>query len=117
MAYAVIDEGSAMLLLHGLGGTADFWQPIARDLARTHTVICPDLLGFGFSDKPRVAYTPARHAGAIMAVLRAVEMTALHTVEGHSCGGVVAVALLAAGAARIDRLALAAAPYPSPRFL
>ncbi len=46
--------GPVVLLLHGLGGTADFSQPIARALARTYTVICPDLLGFGFSDKPRV---------------------------------------------------------------
>ncbi len=102
--------------MHGLGGTADFWQPIVGDLARTHTVICPDLLGFGFSDKPRVAYTPAHHASAVAAILRATNTTTLHAVVGHSCGGVVAVTLLASGAARAERLALAAAPYPSPRF-
>ena len=60
VAFTVTGTGSIVLLLHGLGGTADFWQPIVRELARTYTVICPDLLGFGFSDKPRVAYTSAR---------------------------------------------------------
>ena len=116
VAYAVMGTGPAVLLLHGLGGTADFWQPIVPELARTHTVICPDLLGFGFSDKPRVAYTPARHAGAVAAVLRATDTTTLHAVVGHSCGGVIAMTLLASGAVRAKRLALAAAPYPSPRF-
>jgi pimeloyl-ACP methyl ester carboxylesterase len=116
LAYVQLGAGSAVLLLHGLGGTADFWQPIVSDLARTHTVICPDLLGFGFSDKPHTQYTPALHARAVAAVLRATDTSTLHAVVGHSCGGVVAVALLAAGAAQTDRLVLAAAPYPSPHF-
>jgi pimeloyl-ACP methyl ester carboxylesterase len=116
LAYVQLGAGSAVLLLHGLGGTADFWQPIVADLARTHMVICPDLLGFGLSDKPHTQYTPALHASAVAAVLRAADTTALDTVVGHSCGGVVAVALLAAGAAQTDRLVLAAAPYPSPHF-
>jgi pimeloyl-ACP methyl ester carboxylesterase len=79
-------------------------------------VICPDLLGFGFSDKPHTQYTPTLHASAVAAVLRATDTTTLHAVVGHSCGGVVAVALLASGAARTERLALVATPYPSPRF-
>jgi pimeloyl-ACP methyl ester carboxylesterase len=116
LAYVQLGAGSAVLLLHGLGGTADFWQPIVADLARTHMVICPDLLGFGLSDKPHAQYTPALHARAVAAVLRATGTSTLHAIVGHSCGGVVAVALLAAGAAQTDRLVLAAAPYPSPHF-
>jgi pimeloyl-ACP methyl ester carboxylesterase len=52
LAYVQVGAGPAVLLLHGLGGTADFWQPLVSVLAASHTVICPDLLGFGFSDKP-----------------------------------------------------------------
>src|SRR6266498_5786417 len=73
IAYVVTGSGPAVLLLHGLGGTADFWQPVAHELAHTHRVICPDLLGFGFSDKPHVVYTPARHADAVAAVLQAAD--------------------------------------------
>jgi len=98
LAYVQLGAGSAVLLLHGLGGTADFWQPIVADLARTHTVVCPDLLGFGSSDKPPTQYTPALHARAVAAVLRATDTTTLDAVVSHSCGGVVAVALLANGA-------------------
>jgi pimeloyl-ACP methyl ester carboxylesterase len=61
-------------------------------------------------------YTPALHASVVAAVLRATNTTTLQAVVGHSCGGVVAVTLLACGAARADRLALVAAPYPSPHF-
>jgi pimeloyl-ACP methyl ester carboxylesterase len=116
LAYAQVGAGPAILLLHGLGGTADFWQPIISALAPIHTVICPDLLGFGFSDKPRVRYTPARLAGAVAAVLQATGVPSLHALVGHSCGGVVAIALLATAQLQADRLALVAAPYPSPRF-
>jgi pimeloyl-ACP methyl ester carboxylesterase len=116
VAYVRRGSGPALLLLHGLGGTADFWQPLIAALARTYTVVCPDLLGFGFSDKPDLAYTPTEHAAAVAAVVRATGINLLHALVGHSCGGVVAMTLLASGAVQSNRLALAAAPYPSPRF-
>jgi pimeloyl-ACP methyl ester carboxylesterase len=116
IAYVQLGAGPVVLLLHGLGGTADFWQPLIAALAPTHTVICPDLLGFGFSDKPAIAYTPARHAGAVASVLRASGAKSLLGIVGHSCGGVVAIALLADAQVRTERLALAATPYPSPQF-
>jgi pimeloyl-ACP methyl ester carboxylesterase len=53
-----------------------------------------------------VDYTPTRHAGAVAAVLKATSATELHAVVGHSCGGVVAMALLAPGEARASRLVL-----------
>ena len=116
IAYAMAGTGPAVLLLHGLGGTADFWQPIITALAPRYMVVCPDLLGFGFSDKPGIAYTPARHAAGVAAIMRALDIRLLHALVGHSCGGVVAT-LLASSAVQAERLALAAAPYPSPRFL
>jgi len=113
----VAGAGPPIVLLHGLGGTADVWQPLVADLAQDHRVICPDLLGFGFSDKPRDAtYTPARHGQAIGAVLDALGLHQLDALVGHSCGGVVAVAVLAGGGVTAKRLALASTPYPSPRF-
>ena len=46
VAYVCIGAGPPTLLLHGLGGTADFWQPVIERIAGHHTVIAPDLLGF-----------------------------------------------------------------------
>lgn len=117
IAYHVAGAGPYILLLHGLGGTADVWQPLVPDLAARFTVICPDLLGFGFSDKPSTAlYTPACHVQAVYAVLQAVNVGHLEAVLGHSCGGVIAVTLLAEHAITASRLALVSTPYPSPRF-
>lgn len=117
IAYHRAGNGPPILLLHGLGGSADFWQPLIATLASSYTLIVPDLLGFGFSDKPDdVVYTPARHSQAVCAVLAAANLGALDTVIGHSCGGVIAVTLLASGAIATTRLGLAATPYPSPRF-
>jgi pimeloyl-ACP methyl ester carboxylesterase len=116
LAYAVVGTGPAVLLLHGLGGTADFWQPVVARLAGDFTLICPDLLGFGYSDKPRLRYTLARHAGAMLAVTRAAGIQAPCAIVGHSIGGVVAAALCALDTLVITRVALAATPYPTPRF-
>jgi pimeloyl-ACP methyl ester carboxylesterase len=117
IAYAVQGRGPAMLLLHGLGGTADFWQPVIAALATRYTLIAPDLLGFGYSDRPDNArYTPTRHAQAVDAVLQAQGVHSVAALIGHSCGGVVAAQLIAAGHIRADRLVFTAVPYPSPRF-
>lgn len=116
VAYHRAGTGPAVLLLHGLGGTADFWQPLVTQLVDRYTVLCPDLLGFGASDKPDLVYTPARHAQAVEAVLRAAEIHQLHAVVGHSCGGVIALVLLARGAVVTASLVLAAVPYPAPRY-
>src|SRR5690349_12147262 len=52
VAYALVGRGPLIVLLHGLGGTADVWQPLLPTLAAAYTVLCPDLIGFGASDKP-----------------------------------------------------------------
>jgi haloacetate dehalogenase len=49
---AVAGSGSPVVLLHGFPQTHLMWRHVAADLARDHTVICPDLRGYGGSDKP-----------------------------------------------------------------
>lgn len=117
VAFHVVGNGPPVLLLHGLGGTADFWRPAIDALAGRFRLIAPDLLGFGFSDKPAASrYTPGEHVAALGAVLRAADTQTLHAVVGHSCGGPIAIALLAAGVCTAGRLVLTGAPYPAPRF-
>ncbi len=116
VAYAVRGAGPPILLLHGLSGSADYWQPAVQRLAPHATVIVPDLLGFGYSDKPPVEYTLEQHIGALAAVVRAAGAPHLRAVVGHSCGGVIAMAALGTVAVAADRLCLAATPFASPRF-
>lgn len=53
--------GPPVLLLHGHPRTHTTWHRVAPILARSHTVVCPDLPGFGGSSQP-----PERpdHAGS-----------------------------------------------------
>src|SRR2546429_9890102 len=43
--------GSPIVLLHGFPQTHLMWRHVAADLAADHTVICPDLRGYGASGK------------------------------------------------------------------
>jgi pimeloyl-ACP methyl ester carboxylesterase len=52
-AYRMAGSGPAVPLLHGIGDSSESWVPVMADLARDHTVVAPDLLGHGGSDKPR----------------------------------------------------------------
>src|SRR5215217_7203346 len=45
-------EGPPLLLLHGHPRTHTTWHRVAPQLANRHTVICPDLRGYGESSKP-----------------------------------------------------------------
>ena len=49
---AVGGGGAPVVLLHGFPQTHLMWRHVAADLAADHTVICPDLRGYGASDKP-----------------------------------------------------------------
>ena len=53
LAYSIGGEGPPLLLLHGFPQTRAMWAHIAPVLAQTHTVICPDLPGYGASHKPQ----------------------------------------------------------------
>ncbi|MFJ4657236.1 alpha/beta fold hydrolase [Nocardia sp. NPDC088792] len=52
LTAAVAGSGSPIVLLHGFPQTHLMWRHVAADLAADHTVICPDLRGYGASDKP-----------------------------------------------------------------
>ncbi|MDP9649824.1 alpha/beta fold hydrolase [Paraburkholderia caledonica] len=64
-------SGSPVLLLHGYPQTHVAWRLIAPTLARSHTVIVPDLPGYGDSrtrnDQPR--WTKRRVASALVAMM------------------------------------------------
>ncbi|MGW5445034.1 alpha/beta fold hydrolase [Streptomyces asiaticus] len=93
---AVAGSGSPVVLLHGFPQTHLMWRHVAADLAADHTVICPDLRGYGASDKPPAnadadpaAYAKRTMAADIVALARALghERFAL---AGHDRGALVA---------------------------
>ncbi len=90
---AVGGSGTPIVLLHGFPQTHLMWRHVAADLAADHTVICPDLRGYGASDKPVArdagTYSKRTMAADIVAVARALghERFAL---AGHDRGALVA---------------------------
>lgn len=90
---AVGGRGTPVVLLHGFPQTHLMWRHVAADLAADHTVICPDLRGYGDSDKPREdgpdTYAKRTMAADVVAVARRLghERFAL---AGHDRGALVA---------------------------
>lgn len=79
-------EGPPLLLLHGNPQTHAMWHKVAPVLARRFSVICPDLTGYGLSDKPPVSADHAPYAKRAMAA----DMLALMRALGHERFQVVA---------------------------
>lgn len=90
---AVGGSGSAVVLLHGFPQTHLMWRHVAPELARDHTVICPDLRGYGASDKP-AATDESTYSKRTMAADIAAVATALgherFALAGHDRGALVA---------------------------
>jgi pimeloyl-ACP methyl ester carboxylesterase len=91
---AVGGTGSPIVLLHGFPQTHLMWRHVAADLAADHTVICPDLRGYGASDKPS-----ARDAGTYSKRTMAADIITLagelgherFALAGHDRGALVAI--------------------------
>ena len=89
-AFRIAGSGPAILLIHGIGDNSTTWAPVHSALARRFTVIAPDLLGHGQSDKPRADYSVAAYANGMRDLLSVLDIERV-TVIGHSLGGGVAM--------------------------
>lgn len=104
-AYVHQGRGPAVLLIHGIGDTSDTWAELIGPLSRDHTVVAPDLLGHGRSDKPRADYSVAAYANAMRDLLSVLGIERA-TVIGHSLGGGVAMQFAYQYPKRCERLVL-----------
>ncbi|ABW12752.1 alpha/beta hydrolase fold [Parafrankia sp. EAN1pec] len=93
LSTAVGGTGSPVVLLHGFPQTHLMWRQVAERLAARHTVICPDLRGYGASDKPPATgpdvYAKRTMAADIVALAAALGHERLALV-GHDRGALVA---------------------------
>ncbi|MCW2651860.1 MAG: hypothetical protein JWR32_2836 [Mycobacterium sp.] len=85
-AFRVAGSGPAILLIHGIGDNSSTWDTVQTKLAQRFTVIAPDLLGHGKSDKPRADYSVAAYANGMRDLLAVLDIERV-TVIGHSLGG------------------------------
>src|ERR1700710_752711 len=104
-AYVRAGSGPALLLLHGIGNNCQTWAGVIDRLAESHTVIAPDLLGHGKSDKPRGDYSIAAYANGMRDLLSVLDIERA-TVVGHSLGGGIALQFAYQFPERGERLAV-----------
>lgn len=106
-------DASAVVLLHGLGGTNASMLPLHWELATDHRVLAPDLPGFGASGKPRGRYDARWYARWLSAFLEELDV-ARAVLVGNSMGGRVALEAGLAVPRSVAGLVLLA---PAPAFL
>ncbi|CAN5814651.1 hypothetical protein BH20ACT6_BH20ACT6_24020 [soil metagenome] len=106
-AFLRTGSGPVLLLLHGLGCDSSTWLPVLPHLVEHFTVIAPDLLGHGQSEKPRKDYSLAGFANGMRDLLAVLDIDRA-TVVGHSLGGGVAMQFAYQYPERTDRLVLVA---------
>ena len=93
---AVAGQGELLVLLHGFPQTHLMWRRIAPVLAERRTVVCPDLRGYGGSDKPVAStvetYSKRAMAADVVALAAGLGFDRF-AVVGHDRGALVAIRL------------------------
>ncbi len=88
--WALGDKGTPVILLHGLGASADIWMYNIEALAKEHRVFAPDLPGFGRSDKPGPSFSPFDYTRFLDDFIRTLNIDGVSLV-GQSLGGGIAL--------------------------
>jgi pimeloyl-ACP methyl ester carboxylesterase len=109
--YLLAGQGDPVVLLHGYTQTSHMWRPLIAELARTRTVIVPDLRGIGQSSSPPGGFTKAVMAQDVHALVRRLGHDQIGLV-GHDIGLMVAYAYAAQYPTEVERIALLDAFLP-----
>jgi pimeloyl-ACP methyl ester carboxylesterase len=107
IAYRMEGTGPALLLLHGIAGSSRTWRDVMPLLTDRFTVIAPDLMGHGSSEKPVGDYSLGAFASGVRDLLEVLDIERA-TVVGQSFGGGVAMQLAYQHPEVCDRLVLVA---------
>jgi pimeloyl-ACP methyl ester carboxylesterase len=93
--YRTDGAGAALLCIHGFPTASWDWHALWPELIASFRVIAPDMIGFGYSDKPvEYAYSILDQASLHEELLRALGVRRVH-VLAHDYGDTVAQELLA----------------------
>jgi pimeloyl-ACP methyl ester carboxylesterase len=105
VSYRIAGKGPLLLLVHGMAGSSLTWRHVMPALSTRFTVLAPDLLGQGQSDKPRGEYSLGAHANTLRDLLDALGYERA-TLIGQSLGGGVAMQFAYQFLERCERLVL-----------
>jgi len=94
-----------LVLIHGLGASAERWELVVPALSRHFRVVVPDLIGFGLSDKPLADYTPEFFADFLGRFFEDARISDPHLI-GSSLGGQIAAEYCSRESPAVGRLIL-----------
>jgi len=111
LAAWVGGSGPPVVLLHGYPQTRAMWHRVAPALAAAHTVVVPDLRGYGDSGAPApdpeaTLYAKREMAADVVALLQALGIPEPVALVGHDRGARVAHRMALDHPARVTRVAL-----------
>src|SRR3954471_17653102 len=109
--YLVAGKGDPIVLLHGFAETSHMWLPVISELAKNHTVIAPDLRGYGSTAAPVDGYTKSAMAKDIHALLGSLGHKSI-AIVGHDIGLMVAYAYAVQYPKEVKRIVLMDAFLP-----
>ncbi len=106
----------ALVFLHGLGASGRYWDTVAKHLeGNGHQLQFVDLLGFGRSPWPDLAYTVDDHLAALEAWRAAAGLATTPLVLiGHSLGTLLALAWASRTPLVAGAVLIAPPLYPNP---
>ena len=117
MAWRRWGQGNVIVMLHGATGSWRHWVRNIAHFAGDHTVLVPDLPGFGLSDIPGPSDTISDIAEAVIAGLdQILGPRDCYHLAAFSFGGSIASALIAARPGRQLSLALVSTASIGPRI-
>lgn len=82
-------HGPTIVLVHGVAGSLSVWDPIIKDLEKNFDVVRMDLLGYGYSPKPRIEYTVDEHIESINLTLKKANVNGPFNMVGLSLGSLL----------------------------
>jgi pimeloyl-ACP methyl ester carboxylesterase len=116
--YLEAGKGDPVVLIHGSGpGVTSYanWRLVLPALAENFRVVAPDMVGFGFSERPaNIEYGVQTWADQVVGLMDTLELPKVHLV-GNSFGGAIALRIAAQHPDRVGKLVLMGSmgvPFP-----
>ena len=116
--YLEAGTGDPVVLIHGSGpGVTSYanWRLVLPALAENFRVVAPDMVGFGFSERPaNIQYGVQTWADQVVGLMDTLELPTAHMV-GNSFGGAIALRIAAQHPDRVGKLVLMGSmgvPFP-----
>jgi pimeloyl-ACP methyl ester carboxylesterase len=116
--YLEAGKGDPVVLIHGSGpGVTSYanWRLVLPALAENFRVVAPDMVGFGFSERPaNIQYGVQTWADQVVGLMDTLELPTAHLV-GNSFGGAIALRIATQHPDRVGKLVLMGSmgvPFP-----